>query len=85
MKLQESLDNTTSFPSEYLYKFIVPTNANQVIEVEEIFKEELIKMVVNESKTGKYMSISIHVTLSSSFEVISYYQRAETIEGIISL
>ena len=36
-KLKAQLDDTTKFPADYLYKFIVPTEANQVAEVETIF------------------------------------------------
>lgn len=85
IKLKDSLDNTTKFPAEYLYKFIVPTNRNQVTEVEELFKEKLSRISSKKSKTGKYVSVSINVKLASSNEVIAYYRKAEKIEGIISL
>ncbi len=29
VKLKDSLDNTTKFPAEYLYKFIVPAEGDQ--------------------------------------------------------
>ncbi|NVK53648.1 MAG: DUF493 family protein [Flavobacteriaceae bacterium] len=85
VKLKESLDNTTKFPTAYLYKFIVPTSGSQLEEVEELFKEKLAKISSKESKTGKYVSVSINVKLFSANEVISYYRKAEKIEGIISL
>ncbi len=85
IKLKDSLDATTKFPSEYLYKFIVPSKGNHFMEVEDLFKDKLIKISSKESKTGKYVSVSIKIILSSSDEVISYYRKAEKIEGIISL
>jgi putative lipoic acid-binding regulatory protein len=85
IKLVDSLDATTKFPAEYLYKFIVPTNGHQETEVKELFKNKLAKIVSTKSKTGKYISLSIRVKLSSSNEVISYYKKAENVEGIISL
>jgi len=40
-KLKESLDNTTEFPADYLFKFIVPTNhSNLNIEKENLQKEK---------------------------------------------
>ncbi len=36
-KLKIQLDDTTDFPADYLYKFIVPASENQVTEVESIF------------------------------------------------
>jgi putative lipoic acid-binding regulatory protein len=85
VKLKDRLDNTTKFPAEYLYKFIVPAEGEKVAEVEVLFKDRLAKITTKESKTGKYISVSIKVKLASSDEVISYYKKAGSIEGIISL
>ena len=85
VKLKSSLDNTTEFPAEYLYKFIVPADGERVEEVEYLFKDKFARITTKESKTGKYISISIKVELASSDEVISYYKQAGSIEGIISL
>ena len=84
-KLKGRLKETTKFPTEYLYKFIVPTGGNQVLEIENLFKDELVKITSNTSKTGKYISVSIRVKLASPDAVISYYKKAEKIKGIISL
>mgnify|MGYP000467260478 CR=1 FL=1 len=85
VKLVDSLNATTKFPTEYLYKFIVPANGNQEVEVKELFKNKSAKVIATKSKTGKYVSLSIRVKMTSSNEVISYYKKAENIEGIISL
>lgn len=84
-KLKTQLDDTTKFPADYLYKFIVPTEANQVAEVETIFNNSGAVINKKKSKTGKYVSVSIVLKIESSDEVISYYKRAEKIKGIISL
>lgn len=40
-KLKESLDTTTSFPSDYLFKFIVPTEHSSLnLEKEALLKEK---------------------------------------------
>ena len=39
----------------------------------------------NSSKTGKYTSISVNVTMQNPDKVIEKYQELSTIEGIISL
>ena len=85
VKLKDSLDNTTKFPADYLYKFIVPAGGSQVEEIKELFTGKSPKISLKESKTGKYISVSIKAKLVSSLEVISYYRKAEKIEGIISL
>jgi hypothetical protein len=85
IKLKAQLDDTTKFPADYLYKFIVPTEANQVDEVETIFNNSGAVINKKKSKTGKYVSVSILLKIESSDKVISYYKKAEKIKGIISL
>ncbi|MEN8965895.1 MAG: DUF493 family protein [Polaribacter sp.] len=84
-KLKVQLEDTTKFPADYLYKFIVPTTENQVTEVEDIFDKTGAVIKTKKSKTGKYVSVSIMLKLKNSDEVISYYKKAEKIKGIISL
>ncbi|WP_152287752.1 DUF493 domain-containing protein [Flavicella marina] len=84
-KLKKSLDETTTFPSTYLYKFIVPTSKNQLQEVKTIFDISGAVINTKASKTNKYVSVSIRVQVKSSEEVIAKYQEVSSIEGIISL
>ncbi|WP_166382934.1 MULTISPECIES: DUF493 family protein [unclassified Polaribacter] len=84
-KLKDQLDDTTSFPADYMYKFIVPTDGNQVQEVEDLFNDSGAVINTKKSKTGKYVSVSIVLKIESSDKVISYYLKAEKIKGIISL
>lgn len=84
-KLKIKLEETTTFPSAYLYKFIVPTDANQAEEVKSIFNKGGAIIDTRKSRTGKYISVSVTLKVKSADEVISYYQQAETIKGIISL
>ncbi|MFY0604667.1 MAG: DUF493 family protein [Flavobacteriaceae bacterium] len=84
-KLKAQLEDTTVFPADYMYKFIVPTDGNQVEQVKEMFDKGGAVINTKKSKTGKYISVSVVINLSSSNEVISYYKKAEKIKGIISL
>ncbi|GGH03596.1 DUF493 domain-containing protein [Polaribacter pacificus] len=85
IKLKDSLEDTTSFPADYLYKFIVPTAGDQEKEVEAIFKATAATYDTKFSKTGKYVSVSIELVVESADQVIAFYKKAEKIEGIISL
>jgi len=85
IKLKGQLEDTTEFPSDYMYKFIVPADGNQQKEVQEVFDNKGAVIKTKKSKTGKYISISIVLKLSSADEVISYYKKVEEVEGIISL
>ncbi len=84
-KLKTQLEETTNFPSDYLYKFIVSSEGNKVDQVQDLFNNKGAVINTKKSKTGKYISVSIVINLASSEEVISYYKQAEKIEGIISL
>ncbi len=84
-KLKKQLDEATVFPSDYLYKFIVASDDNNVANVLEIFDNKGAVIKTRKSKNGTYNSISIMIKVSSSEEVINYYKQAEKIEGIISL
>ncbi len=84
-KLKNQLDETTSFPADYMYKFIVPTDEDQVAQVQALFNNTGAVINTKKSKTGKYISVSIVLKISSSNDVISYYKKAEKIKGIISL
>jgi hypothetical protein len=84
-KLKVQLEDTTDFPADYLYKFIVPTLENQVAEVKNIFDNTGAVINTKKSKTGKYVSVSIILKLNTSDEVILYYKKAAKIKGIISL
>ncbi|WP_139959149.1 DUF493 family protein [Flavicella sediminum] len=84
-KLKESLDTTTTFPTTYLYKFIVPTDKNQLSEVKAVFDMGGAVIKTKNSKNNKYVSISISIKMKSSDAVIEKYKEVTGIEGIISL
>lgn len=83
--LKEKLENNTNFPSDYLYKFIVPTTKNQVEEVKAVFKNTSAVVSTKESRTGKFVSVSAMLKVNNADEVISKYYAVEKIEGLISL
>ena len=85
-KLKAQLLDTSLWPTEYLYKFIVLTEANSVSQVESIFNNLGAVIKTTPSKNGKYTSISINVRLKNPEAVIAKYKEvAENVEGVISL
>jgi len=84
-RLREELNNTSTWPSEYLYKFIVPTDTKKIEEIENAFDNIGAVIQTTQSKNAKYTSISINVLLESPESVIEKYIAVSTIEGIISL
>jgi putative lipoic acid-binding regulatory protein len=85
IKLKDQLEDTTKFPADYMYKFIVPSDENQVNEVQDLFNNSGAVIKTKKSKTGKYISLSIVLKIKNADKVIEYYKKAEKIKGIISL
>ncbi len=85
VKLKKSLEDTTEFPTQYLYKFIVPNQPDKIKQVEEIFNHLGAVIETKTSKKGTYTSVSIHVNMQSADQVIEKYKEAAKVEGIISL
>ena len=84
-RLKEELSNTSEWPSEYLYKFIIPTDLKKIEEVENAFDNMGAVIKTHQSKTAKYTSISINVLMESPATVVEKYIDVSNIEGIISL
>ena len=84
-RLKEELINSTMWPSEYLFKFIVPTSEENILKVEDAFNCMGAVIKTTKSKTGKFTSISVDITAQDSQEIIDKYQELSTIEGIVSL
>jgi len=85
-KLREQLYDTASWPSEYLYKFIVPTSAEKIKTIEDLFDNLGAVIHTTESKNGKYTSVSINVQMEDPDAVISKYKDvARQVEDVISL
>ncbi|MFL9836365.1 DUF493 family protein [Flavobacterium sp. ST-75] len=85
-RLKEELENTTAkWPTEYLFKFIVPSQPQKIEEIEKAFDQMGAVIETNQSKTGKYTSVSINVTMKDSQSVIDKYIEMSSIEDIISL
>lgn len=85
-KLKVQLYDTSLWPTEYLFKFIVKSEANKIAEVEAIFNYLGAVIKTTESKNGKYTSISISVKMKNPEHVIEkYIQVSENVKGVISL
>lgn len=85
IRLKSELEESTTWPAVYLYKFIVPTTITNIDLVENTFNNMGAVIQTHSSKTGKYTSISINVTMQDADKVIEKYVELSIIEGIISL
>lgn len=85
-KLKQQLEADTTWPSLYLYKFILPATSTQEKELVSIFDGLGAVVKTNLSKTGKYKSFSIKVRLQSAEAVIDKYKQVGgKVTDVISL
>lgn len=84
--LREQLYDTSIWPSEYLYKFIVPSEKTKIEQIQEVFDNLGAVITTKESAKGTYTSVSINVKMKNPDAVIEKYKEiTENIEGVISL
>jgi putative lipoic acid-binding regulatory protein len=84
-RLKTELEISSTWPSIYMFKFIVPSLHENVNQVEMAFDCMGAVIKTKKSKTGKFTSISIDVQMKNPEEIIDKYLELSTIEGIISL
>ena len=84
-RLRTELNNSNTWPAEYLFKFIVPTDQEKIEIVENAFNSMGAVIQTKHSKTGKYTSISIDVQMPNAQKIIDKYLELSTVKGIISL
>lgn len=84
-KLKTQLEETSTWPSNYLYKFIVPTDQERIVQIHKIFDNTGAVIESKQSKKGKYTSLSITVNLKNADAVIEKYKEVGKVKGVISL
>jgi hypothetical protein len=72
------------WPNVYFFKFIVPNDTESIAQCSALFNEST-ELVMHPSKTGKYMSFSAKEMMLDVDSIISVYEKAAKIKGIISL
>jgi len=80
-QFDDLLNANYCWPCAFPFKFIIPVERLDDLLV--LFPGD--EYTSRPSKTGKYVSVTIHKDMSSSDEVIRIYNRAGRIEGVICL
>ncbi|PBQ32057.1 hypothetical protein CNR22_09840 [Sphingobacteriaceae bacterium] len=83
-KLRLKLVETTTFPSVYMFKLIVPSDNRTIALVENIFEAET-DIHTKESDKGKYTSITAKQVVMTAEEIIEVYKKAGAIKGVMML
>ncbi len=84
LTLRNRIVETTTFPSVYMYKFIVDSENRKIALIENLFESE-VDLHIKESTNGKYTSITAKAVVVSVDEIIEIYKKANEIKGVIFL
>ena len=82
---RRKLEQAHSFPTQYMFKFIVPSEQSVIARLYAIFDDSAADISTRDSKNGKYISISTKVQVNDPDDVIIYYRQAAAIEGVVML
>ncbi len=83
-KFKQKLLETMTFPSVYMFKFIVASEHRNIALVESLFEAES-DIHTKESGNGKYISITVKQVVISVDEIVDIYKKASVIKGIMFL
>jgi hypothetical protein len=84
IRLKDKIIETTTFPSVYMFKFIVPSEHRTIALAENLFEENADIHTI-ESGKGKYTSITAKQVVMGAEEIIEVYRKASEIKGVIFL
>lgn len=82
-KLKEQLE-LQEWPGVFMFKFIVPNQSDLIARTTALF-DNAVDLAFNQSKTGKYVSVTAKEMMLDVDTIIAKYKEAEKIEGLISL
>jgi len=83
-RLREQLEAHHDWPSMYMYKFIVPTAGDKLVEVKRVFNEA-VDFSTRESSGGKFVSLTVKEMMLNVDAIFDRYEKVGKIGGVISL
>lgn len=72
------------WPSTYMFKFILPNDNESITRLLNIFGTANKQQMQN-SRNGKYVSITIEELMLTAADVIEKYEKAAQLKGVMSL
>ena len=84
VELKKKLDETQSYPTVYMFKFIMDAEHRKIALIENLFSENA-EIYTKDSDKGKYISITVKEVMMSTDEIIEIYTKASEIKGVMPL
>jgi len=85
LAFKEKLENTHTFPTDYIFKFILSSDDSNIAKLYSIYEKADATFSTKDSRNGKYTSITIKVSVNDVNDIIIYYRQVATIDGIMML
>ena len=85
LKFKEELNKVHTFPTSYLFKYVVPADQRIIAQLHAIFEDVKLSVSTRDSKNGNYTSVTIKAAMNDADHVISYYKRIAEIKGVVAL
>ncbi len=83
-RLRQSLDKVHEWPSVYMFKFILEPEQERLAAVLSLFPSES-EVLRRYSAGGKYVSLTVREVMISAEDVITRYDLAAGIPGVIMI
>ncbi|MDR2954775.1 MAG: DUF493 domain-containing protein [Prevotella sp.] len=85
LKFKKKLEETHTFPKDYIFKFILSTKQDEIAKLYSIFENSNASFSTKDSKNGKYSSITVKAPVSDADDIVIYYRQVAAIDGIVML
>jgi putative lipoic acid-binding regulatory protein len=83
-RLRQRLNEIHRWPSIYMFKFILPTDQERIVQLKLIFGESA-EFSYRQSAKGNFTSITVREMMLDADSIFERYTKASSIKGILSL
>lgn len=82
---KEKLTEMYQFPTEYLFKFIIPNDQEKQAEIFRVFDGLKYTITERDSKNGKYTAVNVNTAVADADQIVDIYQEVAKIKDVIML
>ncbi|NIG55978.1 DUF493 family protein [Chitinophaga sp. Cy-1792] len=83
--LRSLLQQSLTFPTTYVFKFIVKAEEDKEAALKAVFAHKKNTITTTDSSGGKYKSFTVNAHVQNEEEIIEYYKEVSKIESVIML
>ncbi len=82
--LRKKIAEHQTFPSVYMFKFILSSDNHKIAQIEALFNSENVpEIYLRPSNRGRYVSITVKQFVESVEQIIKIYHLASAIPGVM--